>query len=149
MKTKKSALAKPSAKAADVQAAKVAAFSASQKAKVTKKVASLAKARYKVAKKTYKMTRKEARRAAKEAKQARKQLEACLALAAKQIKKKSPAPKTTKKPAKRPIQRKVISRKPVRKRSAPAGKFVSPPTTAVVPILASPNSPAPTTDSIG
>ena len=134
MKTKKPASAKPSAKAADVQAAKVAAFSASQKAKVTRKVASLAKGRYKVAKKTYKITRKEARRAAKEARRARKQLEACLALAARQIKKKSPAPKTVKKIAKRPIRRKVISKKSVRKRKAPVIKYVSSPVTTAAPV---------------
>ena len=146
MKNKHSAAAPPKAKATDLQAVKVAAFSASQKAKVTRKVASLAKARYKVAKKTYKITRKEAKRAAKEARRARKRLEACLALAATGKKKTPPAPKPAKKTVKRPVQRKAISKQPARKRRVP-GSAVSVPATAVVSIPPA-SLPTPAADSI-
>ena len=148
MKTNSSKPAAGKSITAQIQTAKVAAFSAGQKAKVTKKVASLAKGRYKVAKKTYKITRKEAKRAAKEAKRARKQLEACLALAARQNKEKSAAPKKAGKPAKLFVKRKTIPAKPARKRKARVIKPVSSPTTTVAPVPSPANHLAPVADSI-
>lgn len=134
MKAKKSTPAAPQTKVADIQAAKAAAHSASQKVETTRKVAGLAKGRYKVAKKSYKLARKAAKRAAKESKQASKHLEACLALAAR-------------KPVKRRVARKVKSKSAVRKISAP--KPVGIPSAAVTVSNSPPTTPPePTADSV-